>query len=223
MVYRPVLFLACTLFSGTPAFAEDTEISDILIQNPDPFLDLNMGEIIAAYEPNGSGIGLVLGGTPLVRSSADLRSDATTIDGSTGIISDPNGFGFTIGLAGDYLFGFDESALTEEAREALSEVLVLYNEYEGTAIAIAGHTDSKGSDTYNQTLSERRATVVSQWFADNGIDESLITAQGFGEAQPVAENELDGRDNPEGRSQNRRVEIHITTIEKVNFVPLELD
>ena len=157
------------------AFAETAEVSALLAENPDPFADLDMVDVLAAYGPDGSGVALILGGIPLALSATDLVSDVSDIGGATGIISDPSGFGFTIGLSGDYLFAFDEFALTDDARDALSKVMALYDEYEGTDIVIEGHTDAKGSDDYNQTLSEQRADVVYQWFVENGVDDNLIT------------------------------------------------
>lgn len=202
-------------------FAETAEVSALLAENPDPFADLDMVDVLAAYGPDGSGVALILGGIPLALSATDLVSDVSDIGGATGIISDPSGFGFTIGLSGDYLFAFDEFALTDDARDVLSKVMALYDEYEGTDIVIEGHTDAKGSDDYNQTLSEQRADVVYQWFVENGVDDNLITAQGFGETQPIAENEIDGQDNPEGRALNRRLDIRMTTAKRVNSVLLD--
>jgi len=212
--------VAIAFLMASPVLAEDPEVTAIMLANPDPFSDLDMLAVLERYGSGGSGIDLVLGSIPLVLSTEDLVSDISSIDGATDIISDPNGFGFTIGLSGDFLFEFDEYALTVDARETLSEVIALYNEYDGTEVSIEGHTDSKGSDTYNQTLSEQRADVVYQWFLDNGIDNEMITARGFGETRPIADNEVNDLDNPAGRALNRRVDIHITTLKRVNFVPL---
>ncbi|MDP7239531.1 MAG: OmpA family protein, partial [Candidatus Latescibacteria bacterium] len=78
---------------------------------------------------------------------------------------------------------------------------------------IFGHTDSKGSDAYNQKLSEKRALSVKTWLLTNtNISKYLLHTIGLGETQPVAPNEKeDGSDNPEGRAQNRRVEILVFT------------
>ncbi len=221
MLPQPFYGLLFSVVITSQAFAETAEVSALLAENPDPFADLDMVEVLAAYGPDGSGVALVLGGIALALSASDLVSDVSDIGGATGIVSDPSGFGFTIGLSGDYLFAFDEFALTDDARDALSKVLALYEEYEGTEVVIEGHTDAKGSEAYNQTLSEQRADVVYQWFVENGVDNNLITAQGFGETQPIAENEIGGQDNPEGRALNRRVDIRITTAKRVNSVLLD--
>lgn len=68
----------------------------------------------------------------------------------------------------------------------------------------AGHTDSVGSDTYNQALSERRASSVAAYMLGMGLAPNKLTSEGRGESQPVADNETD-----EGRAKNRRVELHI--------------
>lgn len=218
---RPLVALTVGLcMVSQMAFSEDAAITALLAENPDPFERVDMTAVLAAYGPEGSGIPFGRGGIALNISASDLVGDPSAIGGATGILSDPSGFGFTIGLSGDYLFAFDEFALSDEARAALVQVLDLYTEYEGTEIAVEGHTDAKGSDSYNQTLSEQRANVVYEWFLANGIDADLLTARGFGETSPIAPNEVNGQDNPDGRALNRRVDIRVTTLKRVNFVPL---
>lgn len=77
---------------------------------------------------------------------------------------------------------------------------------------IEGHTDAKGSEAYNLKLSERRAEAVVEWLAvREGIDTAWLDRRGLGEAQPAAPNARpDGRDDPEGRQRNRRVEVILT-------------
>jgi len=76
-------------------------------------------------------------------------------------------------------------------------------------IIAVGHTDSIGSDAYNQRLSERRAGAVKAYLVSKGIEANRVYTEGKGERQPVAENRINGRDNPEGRAKNRRVEIEV--------------
>jgi OOP family OmpA-OmpF porin len=78
------------------------------------------------------------------------------------------------------------------------------------AMEIRGHTDAKGSDAYNQDLSERRAQAVVAALRQRGVAHDA-SARGYGESQPVAPNEVDGKDNPGGRQLNRRVEIFVRT------------
>jgi len=127
------------------------------------------------------------------------------------------------GLSGDYLFEFDKDALTSEAEQSLESILTLYKDYEGQGIIIVGHTDAKGSAEYNQGLSERRASSVKAWFVNAGIEQSLIKTQGLGETKPVAPNTKNGQDFPEGRAQNRRVEVQVKTNKKVNHLPTVSD
>ncbi len=72
------------------------------------------------------------------------------------------------------------------------------------SIKVIGHTDSKGSDAYNQALSERRASSVAAYLLSQGLAPNKLTSEGRGESEPVADNASD-----EGRAENRRVELHI--------------
>ncbi len=113
-----------------------------------------------------------------------------------------------IDLAADVLFDFDKADLLPKAEETLQKAAVLIRQRnaKGT-VRIEGHTDAKGSDAYNQKLSERRAEAVKGWFESHGLPQHFATA-GFGAKKPVAPNtKADGSDDPEGRAKNRRVEI----------------
>lgn len=141
------------------------------------------------------------------------------IEGTTSIKTTNEGYGFAVDISGDYLFAFDQDTLSKESIIALETVLSTYKKFGGFKIDITGHTDSKGSENYNQELSERRANRVFDWFKSQGITESSLTAKGLGESQPVAANEIDGVDYPQGRARNRRVEISTQTTEKVTSLP----
>lgn len=116
-----------------------------------------------------------------------------------------------IALSADVLFDFDSSDIKAEAAEALQQVAAMIREYPGQPVRIEGHTDSKGSDAYNQALSEDRALSVMDWLFDEaGLEGVGFETLGFGESVPAAPNELpDGSDDPDGRQKNRRVEIVI--------------
>lgn len=116
-----------------------------------------------------------------------------------------------IALSADVLFDFDRSDIKPEAAEALGQVATLLREHSDQPVRIEGHTDSKGSDSYNQALSEDRALSVKDWLAEEaGIDGRNFDIVGLGESKPAAPNELaDGSDDPAGRQKNRRVEIVI--------------
>ncbi|MDO4724999.1 MAG: OmpA family protein [Comamonadaceae bacterium] len=109
-------------------------------------------------------------------------------------------------FAADAFFDFDKSTLKPEGRAKLDELArrVQSENFRLEVIVAAGHTDSIGSDKYNQGLSERRAATVKAYLVNKGIDANRIYAEGKGEKQPVATNKT-----REGRAQNRRVEIEV--------------
>jgi outer membrane protein OmpA-like peptidoglycan-associated protein len=116
-----------------------------------------------------------------------------------------------IDMAADVLFDFDKADLLAKAEETLRKAADVIRQHGGSAVRITGHTDAKGSDTYNQRLSERRADAVKRWLEANGLGGTSFTTAGRGAKEPVAPNaKPDGSDDPEGRARNRRVEIVIT-------------
>lgn len=115
-----------------------------------------------------------------------------------------------IQLSGDILFDFDKATLRPEAEPLLQRVAEMIQKHGKPIILVEGFTDSKGSDSYNLTLSQRRADSVKQWLIAHKTTGGVLSTKGWGEAKPVAPNENpDGSDNPEGRQKNRRVEITI--------------
>lgn len=103
-------------------------------------------------------------------------------------------------------FDFDRSAVQEDSYPELRRVVEFMNDNPGVEIEISGHTDSMGPTNYNQGLSERRARSVFDYLIENGVASDRVVSRGFGESNPVADNESD-----EGRAQNRRVEFKILT------------
>jgi outer membrane protein OmpA-like peptidoglycan-associated protein len=101
-------------------------------------------------------------------------------------------------------FDFDKSTIRPDARPILDEAISTLKEYKDITLSVEGHTDSIGSDAYNQKLSERRAQAVANYLEKGGIAASRMTAKGFGESQPVTSN-----DTAAGRAENRRVELKI--------------
>jgi outer membrane protein OmpA-like peptidoglycan-associated protein len=105
----------------------------------------------------------------------------------------------------DVLFDTAQHTLKPGAREKLSKVSGILLAHPGLNLEIEGHTDSVGTDAYNQSLSERRAESVKGYLAQQGIPSSTIKTRGFGEVSPVASN-----DSAAGRQQNRRVELIVS-------------
>ena len=102
----------------------------------------------------------------------------------------------------DVLFAVDSSTIGAGAMDTLDQVAAVIAEFPKTAVVVQGHTDSSGSDTYNQSLSERRADAVRSHLARQGVDPARMTSLGYGETAPVADN-----GTAEGRARNRRVTI----------------
>ena len=117
-----------------------------------------------------------------------------------------------IELAADVLFDFDKADIRRDAGNALKQVGDIIREKAKGTVRIEGHTDSKGSDAYNQKLSERRANSVRDWLVKNeGLKNVRFATAGFGAKKPTVSNtKPDGLDDPAGRQKNRRVEIIIS-------------
>ena len=107
-------------------------------------------------------------------------------------------------MRNEILFDFNSAALRSTSRDELREMADVFNEYDDTTIVVAGHTDSTGSSSYNQSLSNRRANTVSNYLEDLGVRGSRLEAIGYGEGSPKTSNS-----SASGRQQNRRVEIYV--------------
>jgi outer membrane protein OmpA-like peptidoglycan-associated protein len=138
----------------------------------------------------------------LKAASADLKAAGAEIKESATEIK--------ISLQGEILFDFDKSNLRPAAESTLAQVAKMIGSYPRAQVLIEGYTDSKGSNSYNAKLSDRRAVSVKTWFAKHGVAANSMQTHGWGAAKPVAPNtHLDGSDDPDGRQKNRRVEITI--------------
>lgn len=114
------------------------------------------------------------------------------------------GEGILLTFDSGLLFEFDSYQLTAETRSNLLELADILNEYEETEILIEGHTDSKGSESYNMQLSKQRAGSVADFLIRQGVQRDRFAINGWGEERPVADN-----DTSAGRRQNRRVEVAV--------------
>ncbi len=120
------------------------------------------------------------------------------------------GEGIVIEFKDKVLFGYDKSDLTTQAQTNLKKLSNILEKYPDTNIEIIGHTDDKGSDNYNQGLSERRANSSASYIRSQGITSARVTTKGMGESDPKSANDTEAT-----RAENRRVEFVITANQKM--------
>jgi len=112
-----------------------------------------------------------------------------------------------LNMPGNVTFDTGRAEINANFYEVLNSVAVVLKEYEKTTVDVIGHTDSVGAETYNQRLSENRARSVAEYLTSQGILPARLLIAGMGEAQPIASNST-----PEGRSQNRRVNLQVVPL-----------
>jgi outer membrane protein OmpA-like peptidoglycan-associated protein len=154
----------------------------------------------------GAGVGAIAGGSVGYyqdRQEAKLRAE---LEG-TGVSVTRIGDNITLNMPGSVTFATNSSDLNPAFFDVLISVGKVLNEFNQTVVEVAGHTDSTGAEDYNQSLSERRASSVTQYLQSQGIMSQRIISVGMGELRPVADNTT-----PEGRQANRRVEITMVPI-----------
>lgn len=120
----------------------------------------------------------------------------------TGVEVARQGDNVILNMPGHVTFATDSAQISPAFQGTLDQVATTIAEYRDTRVQVAGHTDSTGSESYNQQLSQRRAQAVADYLASRGVATTRIATIGYGETQPVASNET-----AEGRQRNRRVEI----------------
>jgi outer membrane protein OmpA-like peptidoglycan-associated protein len=128
---------------------------------------------------------------------------------NTGVEVQRVGNNITLDMPGGVTFATNSSDINANFYPVLDQVATTLGEFNQTVIEVAGHTDSTGSRAYNMTLSERRAGSVVSYLSGRGVARERMIAVGAGPDHPV-----DTNDTPEGRTQNRRVEITIVPVEK---------
>lgn len=112
-----------------------------------------------------------------------------------------------LNVSSEVSFDVNQSSIKSNFRESLNKVADVIADYDQTAIHVVGHTDSTGSNSYNQQLSEKRASSVARYLSQNGVQRDRMRTIGRGENLPVADNSTSA-----GRSENRRVEIYLKPI-----------
>jgi len=154
----------------------------------------------------GAGVGALAGGAVGVymdRQQDRLRAELQ----GTGVSVTRIGDNITLNMPGNVTFATDSSDLNPAFFDVLNSVSKVLIEFDQTVVEVAGHTDSTGSDTYNQSLSERRAGSVGQYLQSQSIASQRLITIGLGESMPVADN-----GSAAGRQSNRRVEITMVPV-----------
>ena len=154
----------------------------------------------------GAGVGGLAGGAIGNYQDRQERALRERMAG-TGVDVVRQGDNITLNMPENITFGFDRSDLQPQFYSVLDRVAGTLTEYNQTIVEVAGHTDSKGTDAYNQALSERRAAAVGNYLMSKGLMRDRFILVGAGESRPVASNDTDA-----GRAQNRRVEITLVPI-----------
>jgi outer membrane protein OmpA-like peptidoglycan-associated protein len=147
----------------------------------------------------GAGVGAVAGGAVgnyLDKQARELEQVAETRRTDQGLL---------LNLRSELLFETDSAVLSEDAIARVSRIGDILAKYPEDRIRIEGHTDSRGTASYNEELSLRRAEAVARVLNSRGVAPGQVLVLGMGEEQPVASN-----DTSEGRSANRRVQLHIS-------------
>ncbi len=155
----------------------------------------------------GAGVGAIAGGAVGAyqdRQEAALRRELA----GSGVDVVRQGDNITLNMPGNITFAFDSANLQPQFRPVLDNVAQTLNEYNQTVIEVAGHTDSVGSDSYNQQLSVQRANSVAGYLSSRGVTQQRMIVTGAGETRPIASNDTEA-----GRAQNRRVEITIVPMQ----------
>jgi outer membrane protein OmpA-like peptidoglycan-associated protein len=151
----------------------------------------------------GAGIGALAGGAVgnyMDRQEAKLRERLA----GTGVGVRRVGDTIQLVMPGNVTFATDSSDINSGFYTVLTDVALVLNEFDKSYVEVSGHTDSTGSDQYNQGLSQNRANSVAQFLVNQQVMPQRLIVQGFGESRPIAPNDTDA-----GRQQNRRVEIQI--------------
>lgn len=163
--------------------------------------DRGKGALIGAASGAAIGGGI---GYYMDKQEAELRRK---LEG-TGVRVVRNGDQIELVMPGNITFDLNQSSIQPSFMDTLESVALVLKEYDKTIIQIEGHTDSSGSDSYNQLLSEQRANSVRDFLLNQGIEPKRTRAVGYGERYPIATN-----DTAAGREQNRRVELTLVPMQ----------
>ena len=156
----------------------------------------------------GAGVGALAGGAVgayMDKQEAELRKQLQ----GTGVSVTRKGDNITLNMPSNITFKTGSADLDARFFKVLDSVSLVLKEYDKTIVEVDGHTDSVGSEQMNQTLSERRASAVSQYLVSKGLKQERMIVIGAGETRPVASN-----DTEDGRALNRRVELTLLPLKQ---------
>ena len=159
----------------------------------------------------GVGIGALAGGAVgnyMDQQEAELRRQTA----GTGVDVIRNGDELVLRMPAGITFPVDRYDIQPQFQSTLDQVAQTLSSYNQTYVDVLGHTDSTGSDAYNDALSQRRAQSVADYLSSHGVARARMGIKGFGETQPIASN-----DDEAGRSQNRRVEIKVVPVTQPGY------
>ncbi|HKE94106.1 MAG TPA: OmpA family protein [Povalibacter sp.] len=156
----------------------------------------------------GAGVGAIAGGGVGYYMDVQEAKLRQKLEG-TGVSVTRMGDNITLNMPSSITFALNSADLNAQFYNALEGVGMVLKEYDKTLIEVAGHTDSTGTEQYNQALSERRAQSVVAYLGSHGVKTSRLMTVGAGEAHPVASN-----DTEQGKAANRRVEMTIVPVTK---------
>ena len=159
----------------------------------------------------GAGIGAIAGGAVgnyMDQQEAELRRQTA----GTGVDVYRQGDELVLRMPSGITFPVDRYDIQPQFQSTLDQVAQTLSSYNQTYIDVLGHTDSTGSDEYNQALSQRRAQSVSDYLSARGVALARIGIRGYGESQPIASNDTD-----DGRAENRRVEIKVVPVTQPGY------
>lgn len=172
-------------------------IAGAIIGNNTGDRNASKGAIVGALAGAAVGGGI---GVYMDRQEAAIRQE---LQGS-GVSVTRSGNDLLLNMPSDITFDVAQSSLRNEFTSTLGSVALVLKKYDKTKISVTGHTDSDGSTSYNQGLSEQRARSVASVLGQNGVTGSRLLTQGYGESSPIANN-----GSTSGKAQNRRVEMKI--------------
>lgn len=196
-----VIFAGCSTVNENPNTAKGIGIGAAAGAALGAIVGNNNGDA-----KKGAAIGAVLGATAggvigkrMDNQAKELEKIAETKRTEQGLVSK---------LKSDILFETGKADLKDQAKTDLAQMATIMKKYPENVLVVKGYTDSTGSVKINETLSQKRAEAVKNHLVNNGIPMTVVTTQGLGSANPIADNS-----NEMGRKQNRRVEIEVTVDE----------